>query len=153
MRNPAQNKYPYDETLLGLDGLYQVLDNNSFLIKLDCIASTDSVITVGKEYVLFYTNTEPRIRMSDVILVDCYYFEKVIHLIVRDIRSKRVVTISQRLECPKSDCTWVLVDLDYFIKRMDARIIQNYCGCDNGKKKPNGEGKAKSADDLLEFNF
>jgi hypothetical protein len=36
---------------------------------------------------------------------------------------------------------------------MDARIIQNYCGCDNGKKKPNGEGKAKSADDLLEFNF
>jgi hypothetical protein len=112
MKNPAQNKYPYDETLLGLNAIYQVLDNNSFLIKSDCIASTDSVITVGKEYELFYSPTETGIKMSDVILVDCYYFEKVIHLIVRDIRSKRVFTISQRLECPKSDCTWILVDLD-----------------------------------------
>ena len=152
MRNPAQNKYPYDETLLGLDGLYQVLDNNSFLIKSDCIASTDNVITVGKEYVLFYTNTEPRIRMSDVILVDCYYFEKVIHLIVRDLKSKHVFTISQRLECHQNDCRWVLIDLNFFIDRMNIKTIEDYCGCAN-KKKTIGGSKTKSSDDLLEFDF
>ena len=153
MRNPAQNKYPYDETLLGLDGLYQVLDNNSFLIKLDCIASTDSVITVGKEYVLFYTNTEPRVKMSDVILVDCYYFEKVIHLIVRDIRSKRVFTISQLLESHQNDCRWVLIDLNFFIDRMNIKTIEDYCGCANNKKKPIDKVISKVNDDLLEFEF
>ena len=156
MKNPAQNRYPYDATVLGLDGTYQVLDNNSFLVKSDCIASTGNIITVGKEYILFYSPKETGFKILDVVLVDCYYYEGLIHLIVRDIRSQRVFTIDHCLECPENDCTWVLVDLDYFIDRMDTKAIRQYCGnCDDTKKKPSDENKHQNIhdDDLLEFEF
>ena len=155
MKNSAQNKYPYDATVLGLDGIYQVLDNNSFLIKSDCIASTGNVITIGKPYIVFDTPTETGVKMSDVTLVDCYYREGMINLIVRDIRSKRVFTISQRLECPKSDCRWVLIDINFFIDRMNIKAIEDYCGCsgNNMGKKSIGEGNPKIDNDLLEFDF
>jgi len=156
MKNPAQNRYPYDATVLGLDGTYQVLDNNSFLAKSDCIASTGSVITVDKEYILFYSPKETGIKILDVVLVDCYYFEGIIYLIVREFKSQRVFTISHCLPCKESHCTWILVDLDYFIDRMDYQAIRQYCGnCDDSEKRPSDENKHQNIhdDDLLEFEF
>jgi hypothetical protein len=149
----AQDRFPYDSTILGLDNLYYTVGNDSFYIKSNCIASTGNLITIGKEYIIFDRPTESGIKMSEVILLDCYYYEGIIHLIVQDVRSKRVFTISQCLECPENDCTWLLVDLNYFIDRMDDRAINDYCQCGTNKKQPIGNGKIKADDDLLEFEF
>jgi hypothetical protein len=47
------------------------------------------------------------------------------------------------------------VDIDYFMNRMDAQAINQYCGnCIDKKKKQEVETKANSNKvDLLEFDF
>ena len=147
------DRYPYDSAILGLNGTYQTIGCDSFYINSDCILATDKTISIGKEYIIFDSPTETRNKMLDVTLIDCYYFEGIIHLIVRDIRSQRVFTIDHCLECPEIDCTWILVDLDYFIDRMDAQAIRQYCG--NCDEKPSDENKHQNRhdDDLLEFEF
>lgn len=148
-----QQRFPYDATILGLNGTYQTIGKYSFYINSPCVLATDKTITIGKEYVLFSYLKETEIEISDVNLVDAYYFEKVINLIVRDIRSYRVSYIDQCIECSENDCKWVLIDINYFIDRMNTQAIEDYCGCTNNKKQPIGEGKTKFTDDLLEFDF
>jgi hypothetical protein len=93
--------------------------------------------------------------MTDVILVDCSYHEGIIKLIVRDIKSKHVFTIHHCTECPENDCKWILIDLNYFIDKMNIKAIKSYCdGCNDPKKKHQIEINHKSSqDDLLEFEF
>ena len=139
----AQDQHPYDSTILGLENLYIIDSEGNFYINSDCILATDKTITIGKPYIVFDTPTETGVKMSDVTLIDCYYYEGMINLIVRNIRSQRIYTISHCLECPKTQCTWILVDLDYFIDRINTQAIEDYCGCTNNKKKPIGESKKK----------
>lgn len=151
----AQENYPYDSAILGLNGIYQTIGSDSFYINSEFILATDKTITIGKEYIIFNSPTETSLKMLDVTMVDCYYYEGLIHLIVQDIRSQRVFTIDQRLECPENDCTWVLIDINFFIDKMNRKAIQDYCGCsgNNHEKQPMDESKPKAADDLLEFEF
>jgi hypothetical protein len=92
--------------------------------------------------------------MNEIVLIDLFYFEGNVHLISQDIHTKRVSNINFPLECPETNCTRFLVDVNYFIDKMDAKVTQSYCGkCIEDKKKPISEGKPKYNDDLLEFEF
>jgi hypothetical protein len=150
----AQDRYPYDSATLGMNGIYQTIGNDSFYINSNFIASTGNVITVGKEYLLFFRPNEPDIKMFYIILVDCYYSESSINLIIQDIHSKGVYNITHQLECPENTCKWLLVSIDFIIDKLDKKIIQDYCGdCDNNKKYPDVHANPMSKDDLLEFEF
>ena len=150
-----QDKYPYDSTLLGLNNIFHTIGKKSFFINSDCILATNKIITIGKEYIIFVSPTETGLKMIDVILIDCYYREGIINLIVRNILSKRLFTIDQCLECPSNDCTWVIIDINFFIDRMNAKAIQDYCSCsgNNQEKQPKDESNPKVKEDLLEFEF
>ena len=91
--------------------------------------------------------------MTEVILLDLFYYKSNIHMIVRDINIQRVYKVRFSLECPETNCTSFLVDIGYFLDRMDDQAIKDYCGCGTNKKQPNGNNKTKAADDLLEFVF
>jgi hypothetical protein len=147
----AQNNYPYDSAIVGLNNVYHTIGDDSFYINSDCILVADKILSTAKEYFIFNYTTVPGNKMSDVLLVDCYYHEEVIHLIVEDVQSHKVFTISQCLD--RYDCTWILVDLNYFHDLRDAKAIQNYCGCDDNKKGPNFDSTTKATDDLLKFEF
>jgi hypothetical protein len=151
----VQDKYPYNSTVTGLSNIYHTVDEDSFFINSPCILATNRIITIGKEYIIFGTPTETGIQMVDVILVDCYYREGIINLIVQDIRSQRVYSIHQSIGCPKNDCTWILVDINFFLEKMDAKAIEDYCCCcgNNLKRKPRNESNPISDDELLEFDF
>jgi hypothetical protein len=150
-----QDSFPYDSIVLALENIYQTIDNDSFYINSDFILATDETISIGKPYIIFDTPTETGVKMSDVTLIDCYYYEGMINLIVRELKSQRVFSISLRLECPQNDCRWVLIDINFFIDKMNIKAIEDYCGCsgNNMGKKPSGEGKPKINDDHLEFEF
>jgi hypothetical protein len=148
-----QDYFPYDSVPLGLQNRYSVIGRDSFLVNSPCVIATDKILTKTKHYLIFDIPTKSNIKMTEIVLVDLFFYESSIHLIAEDINTHRVSIVSFCLECPENDCTWILIDIDYFIKKMDARIIQNYCGCDNGKKKPIGKSKTKFIDDLLEFDF
>jgi len=117
------------------------------------VVAKDKILTKGKHYLTFDIRTKTGITITEIILIDLFYYESSIHLIAEDIRTSRVSIVSFSVECPESHCTKYLVDTDYFIDRMNARAIEQYCWCTNHKKQPIGESKGKFTDDLLEFDF
>jgi hypothetical protein len=149
----AQDKFPYHSTIVGLNNVYNTVGDDSFYINSDCILVSDKTLTIGKEYFIFHLSTAPGNKMSDVLLVDCYYHEEAIHLIVEDIRGHGIFTISQCMECPEIDCPWVLVDLHFFHDLLDKKAIEKYCGCEEENKKPGHRSSLKLNEDLLDFEF
>lgn len=132
----AQDLFPFNSFIVGMQNLYHTVGSNSFYINSPCILATDKKITTGKSYIIFDHTTDTGFKMSDVILVDCYYREGIINLIVQDIRSQRVFIIDHCIECPENECKWILVDLNYFIDKMNDKAIRQYCGdCNDPKKK------------------
>jgi hypothetical protein len=113
-----QDLHPFDSAIVGLNGDFHSVGNDSFFIGSECILATDQIITIGKEYILVNTPTEAGVKMTDVILLDVYYEEGVIHMIVQDIMTQRIFTIDHSLECAENEC--MLVDLNYFIDRINA---------------------------------
>ncbi len=148
-----QDYFPADLTLLGLRNLYSLVGKDSFLVNSSCIAVKDKILTKGKHYIVFGIPIKTDSKMTAIVLIDLFYFEGKIHLIAKDIKTQRVSIVSFCLECPESNCTRYLVDVNYFIDRLDAKAIKDYCRCDTNKKQPTYKGTAKAADDLLEFNF
>jgi hypothetical protein len=147
-----QDFFPADLTLLGLRNRYYMVGNDSFLVNSPCVIAKGKILTKGKHYLIFDILTKTDIKMTEIVLIDLFFYESNIHLITEDINTHRVTIVSFCLECPESNCTRYLVDVNYFINRMDAKAIHDYCGCDT-KKKPVGEIKTKITDDLLEFEF
>lgn len=151
-----QDKFPYDSTILGLDNTYMVNYNGDFYINAPFILVTNKTLSTGKTYVLVDNHKGTGVRMTDVILLDVYYYERVIHLILQDILSHRTFTIEQQIECTEIYCTWILIDLNYFIDKMNANALRKYCvkchdsdvsSIDSSKSKQNHD------DDLQDFDF
>ena len=148
-----QDYFPADLTLLGLRNIYSEVGTDSFMVNSNCVVAKDKILTKQKHYIIFDIPTKSEIRMTEVILIDLFYYKSNIHLIVRDINTHRVYKVRFSLECPETNCTRFIVDVDYFIDRMDDRAIKDYCRCGTNKKQPAVKGTAKAADDLLEFEF
>ena len=151
----AQTLHPYDSAILGLENLYRVNYNGDFFINAPFILVTDKTLSTGRTYQLVYYHRGTDFKMTDVELIDVYFDEGVINLIVQDIISQKTFRISQYIKCPQNICKWFLIDFDFFIDEMNAKAIQSYCGkCDNIKMKHVAQRYCKnSTDDLLDFEF
>jgi hypothetical protein len=92
--------------------------------------------------------------MEDVVLLDGYYKEGIVHLFMQNVLSQRIFVIDQCIDCLVDQCQFILVDLDYFIDELNAKAIQSYCGCDDAKK--NSKTKTNpdlDQNDLLDFDY
>jgi hypothetical protein len=123
----AQDLNPFDAAIVGLNGIFHTVGTDSFFINSECILATDQIITIGKTYILFYNPKGTGIKVFDVKLLDGYYKEGNVHLFVQDVNSHRIYTIENCIECADNECTWMLVDLDYFIDRINANN-KSSCG-------------------------
>ncbi len=148
-----QDYFPADLTFLGLRNLYSQVGKDSFFVNSNCVVAKGKILTKGRHYLIFDIPTKTGITITEIILIDLFYYEGSIHLIAEDISTQRVSNVSFPIECPKNDCTMFMVDVNYFINRRDAKVIRQYCGCANDKKKPIDKGKTKFTDDLLDFDF
>jgi hypothetical protein len=150
-----QDLHPYDSAIVGLNNIYLVKYNGDFYINSPCIMATDKTIRTGKTYVLVDNYKETGVRITEVKLIDVYYDDGVINLIIQDIIAHKIFIRSQYFKCPQIHCNWILIDLDFFINEMNAKIIQSYCGkCTNMKNKSVVDSYLKRPiNDLLEFDF
>ena len=151
-----QDLHPYDSAIVGLSNLYRVDYNGDFFINAPFILKTNKTISTGQTYVLVDNQKGAGVRMTDVILLDVYFYERVIHLILQDTLSYKTFTIEQQIECTEIDCTWILIDLNYFIDKINANAIRKYCvKChDHDVNSIDGsKSKQNPADDMLEFDF
>jgi hypothetical protein len=150
-----QDKYQYDASILGLNGIYHTVGCDSFFFNTPCILSTNHIITTGKTYIIVDTPTATGVKMYDVKLVDVYYKAGVINMIVREMISQKKLIIKYCVEGTELQCTWMLIDLDYFIDKMNANAVKKYCvKCSDAKNRPVAEIKPRqNHDDLLELDY
>jgi hypothetical protein len=148
-----QDYFPADLTLLGLRNLYSQVGKDSFFVNSNCVVAKDKILTKGRHYLIFDIPTKTGITITEIIFIDLFYFEGYIHLISQDIHSHRVYDISFCLECPTNDCTMIVVDVKYFIQRMNAKAVKDYCGDCASNNETKQKSAKKQSDDLLEFEF
>jgi hypothetical protein len=147
-----QDYFPFDATILGLKNLYYTVGTDSFYVQSECIVCKDKILTKGKRYVIVDSPTKEDLKMDEIILLDGFYYEGDFHLISQDIRTRRISDIHFCLECPEKHCRMLLVDINYFHDKMDAKAIKQYCNCtENIQKK--SKTKSIHSNDLLEFEF
>lgn len=153
MRTEDKNKY--DSTILGLNNLYVVDNDGNYFINSKCIMVANKTISIGKTYLLNVHPTEKDGKLYAIKLLDVYYQDERVSLIVRDIITQRIFKIDDCIECTGHHCMWMLIDLDFFIEIMNAKAIRQYCGkCPDANKKNIAEIKPKqNHDDLLDFDF
>lgn len=132
----AQDLFQYDSAILGLNQLYSEVGEDSFFINSDCIIAANKVVTIGKTYILFDYQSGKCTKMTDVQLLDVYYNEDAVHMIVQSIISQKVFTIVLHVDGGEVNCTSMLVDLDYFINQLNMKAIKQYCGnCQAAEKQ------------------
>jgi hypothetical protein len=153
-----QAKFPYDETVLGLRGVFHSIGERSHYINSESIQTPEKIITNGQQYLIASTllsNSKPIVHK--VNLIDTYYFNGKVHLFVVDLKTERICTVYACVECPDSKCTWVIFESGDQEKLLDYLAIKSYCqGCDDSETKDNTNVENHSQhghDDLLEFEF
>lgn len=150
-----QDYFQYDSAIWGLNNIYIPIGDSSLYINVPFILTTNKLITNGKQYILVFNSPEEGIKNYNVELVDGYFKDSIIHLFVQDVISHRIFTINQYIQCTKSQCSWVLYDMEHYDKKCDYKAVTTYCEkCDDKKKKPVANSNLKKLnDDLLDFEF
>lgn len=123
-----QDLYPFDSAILGLDGIYSTSGDDSFFINSNCIVTFDRIVTTGHSYVLVMSTPIAGLIIQQVDLVDAYYFEGKINLLLKDSLIAERFIINHCIECPESPSLWKLIDLDYLSNKIDEDIIIAYHG-------------------------
>ena len=124
----AQDHFNYDSAILGLNNVYYTIGEDSFFINFECIIAANKVVTIGKAYILFDYPSGKCVKTTDIRLLDVYYYEDAVHMIVQGILSEQTFTIVLHVDDGKIYCTSMVVDLDYFIDQLNLKAIKQYCG-------------------------
>jgi hypothetical protein len=150
-----QDLHPYDSAIVGLSNLYRVDYNGDFFINAPFIVAPNKTISTGNTFVLINSPNSKNRKVHLVGLLDAYFDDGVIFLIVQDILSHETFTINQYIKCPQNPCKWILIDFDYLVEELNTEIIKSYCGsCKDAKKKSVADSNhRKLNDNLLEFDF
>ena len=130
-----QDRFPYDDTLLGLDGKYQPIGNDGFLINSNCVMVEQHIVSTGSTYFFFEYDDQKNVSGTAVKLIDAFFHFDYIYLLIIDLFNGQVQLVNTILDDRLSTCKWKLVDTNSVETLMDAKE------------------KKRSKNDLLEFNY
>jgi hypothetical protein len=150
-----QDYFHYDSAIWGLNNIYIPIRDSSLYINVPFILTTNKIVTNGKQYILVFHSPEEGIKNYNVEFVDGYFKDSIIHLFVQDVITNRIFTIDQYILYTKSQCSWVLYDMEHYDKKCDNKSVTTYCEkCNDKKKRPVVDSNLKKLnDDLLDFEF
>ncbi len=150
-----QDQYPYDSFPVGINNIYYIDHRGDFHINAPFILAPNKTISTGNTFVLIYSPYNNNNNVHLVGLIDAYYDDGTINLIVRDMASQETFTIDQQMKCSGDHYRWILIDFDFLVEVLNTEVIKSYCGSCTGIKKKSvaDSNHRKHNDDLLEFNF
>jgi hypothetical protein len=150
-----QDLHPYDSAIVGLNNIYRVDYKGDFFINAPFIIARTKKISTGSTYVLIYSPNSKNKKVHLVGLIDAFYDDATINLIVRDVLSQETFSINQYIKCPQNPFKWILIDFDCIVEEINTDIIKSFGGaCADAKEKSSAENNHKKLnDDLLDFNF
>jgi hypothetical protein len=119
-----QDLYPfYDSAILGLNGIYSTVGNDSFYVKSPCIKAVSHTITTGHTYLFKESNGIVKL----VELYDGFHDNQYFHLFLVDVKSKKRFSVSTIVDGYKHECSWMLIDLEFLQEQVDNLIANAYC--------------------------
>ena len=130
-----QDRFPIDDTLLALDGKYQPIGDDGFLINSKCIMVKQHIVSTGSTYFFFEHDDKKNVRGTAVKLIDAFFHFDYIYLLIIDLFNGQVQLVNTILDNRLSTCKWKLVDTNSVETMMDAKEKQS------------------SNNDLLEFDY
>jgi len=150
-----QDIHAYDSFIVGIKNIYFVDYRGDFHINAPFILAANKTLSTGCTYVLIESFNRKKDIVRQVLLLDVYYSDGSIFLLVEDISSKETFTIDQQIECTGDHFKWVLIDFNYLVEELNTEIIKSYCGsCKNVKENSIANSNyRKLNNDLLEFDF
>jgi len=107
-----QDQHPFNSTIMGLEDLYIVMGKKSFYINSNHIIANDCTITTGRTYVLILNKPEANLQVLYVQLIDVYYDNVLLHIMLKELKSNHSITIVHDFNS-KDECLWKLIDWDY----------------------------------------
>ncbi len=140
-----QDLFPYDSAILGLDGMFEILEPNSFFIFTQHIYAKDSVITLNKYYLISESKSD-YIEVTLAKLLDVVCIEKIVFLIFQTGSIKRTFVIDLEKELDNYYTSYKIVDIQYYLDLIEEEVVKNYC-------KKDKQCDSSNSENLLEFNF
>lgn len=113
-----QAKYPFDSAIVGLNGTYCTVGEDSFFVNSLSILTEDQIITRGLNYLLYGSPIGFTVKLNEVKLLDVFYYDGSVNLIVQDLFSGIKYTMTQCLECDEVPFHWMLIDISYLFKQV-----------------------------------
>jgi REP element-mobilizing transposase RayT len=126
-----QDRYPYDSFIVGINNIYFIDYQGDFHINAPFIIAANKTISNGNTYVLMYPNKRRNCIIHQVRLLDAYYSEGIINLVLQDILSQETFTIDQQMKCTRDHIKWLLIDFDFYYDRMNTDIGKRTTLSDN----------------------
>ncbi|MBN1186486.1 MAG: hypothetical protein JXB49_29695 [Bacteroidales bacterium] len=107
-----QDFFPYDTIILGLLQVYHGVGTNSFFINHPCTMVKDRIITTGETYFLFSYNGNQLLASSIVKLIDTFYYNDHVYLLLNDLLTDEVMLRNHPLNKGENRCQWKLFDVE-----------------------------------------
>jgi hypothetical protein len=107
--------------------LFHENGKNSFFVNSTCVYAEGQIITKGQTYILFDYPNDNKIQTYPVVLKNVYVLNDNVQLVLLNILTGSIMGRGHHLDTGETPCDWVLVDLDYFINKMNANAIKSYC--------------------------
>jgi hypothetical protein len=107
-----QDIFPYDTIILGLLQVYHGVGLDSFFINQPCIMVKDRIVTTGETYFLFSYDGNQLSTSSIVKLIDTFYYNDHVYLLLSDLLTDEVLLCNQPLSNDEKRCQWKLFDVN-----------------------------------------
>ena len=137
-----QYLFPYDTVILGLLQVYHGIGMDSFFINQPCIMVKDRIVTTGVTYFLFSYDGNQLSTSSIVKLIDTFYYNNQVYLLLADLLTDEVLLRNHALNKGENKCQWKLFDVD---------TLRDILFAKDGLKYP--ERNIHNNDDLLELDY
>jgi len=107
-----QDFFPYDTVILGLLQVYHGVGLDSFFINQPCIMAKDRIVTTGETYFLFSYDGNQLATSSIVKIIDTFYYNDHVYLLLADLLTDEVLLRNQPLNTGENKCQWKLFDVN-----------------------------------------
>jgi hypothetical protein len=123
-----QQPFPFNTT--NAEGTHTSIGKDYFSLSAQNLINNDCTISTGRTYILILNNPNDGIQTLYVRLANAFYLGERMHIILEDLMSKRRISIVHNTNSHSNESTWMLVDWEYFQKRVEDAVVKSYCGCD-----------------------
>jgi hypothetical protein len=116
---------------------YDFKDSRFFINSPSSIFSANQIVQTGTTYLFSPMPDASRIKLMHVKLLNVRFNGGIVYLQLMDISKGKIFQVSQVVKPNGDDCTWMLIDMDYFLQKLNKKKDRDFFGKEN----------------LLEFEF